>query len=286
MEQNTALATRTQQTSSLSLAELHPDLQVACRQAATMNSLTAIVGQRAATIGVLQKTASDNDLEKVFRYLLAKLREDLHIDNGFTNDNIRAIARRLRTDDDIRWWLSVADIRLLCQKIKNGEYGKFYGHFSEQEFYNCMIQYCNERTDLHRNQAESNTTKPDPAVLEKVNLGYRLGKDGQLIVENRKPLERKPLRYRYDEKGNIIGENPEYMEKYVNNRFREHQKNHPEATQEELEKINRSNRVMARMRELMQADPTLDYLTAILRATEDEKAILKSTEEEKWEKNK
>ena len=261
MEQNTALATRTQQTSSLSLAELHPDLQVACRQAATMNSLTAIVDQRAATIGVLQKTASDNDLEKVFRYLLAKLREDLHIDNGFTNDNIRAIARRLRTDDEIRWWLSVADIRLLCQKIARGEYGKFYGHFSEQEFYNCMIQYCNERTDLHRNEAESNTPKPDPAVLEEVNVGYHY-EDGHLVIHERKPEKPRPPRYLYNAKGDIIGNNPAYWASFGIRH---------ESTPEQIEEMNRSNQFQQRVCQIIDRDHC-DYLTAILRATEEEKA--------------
>ena len=263
MEQNTALATRTQQTSSLSLAELHPDLQVACRQAAKMDSLPAIVGNPdAPSIGKLQKTASDNDLEKVFRYLLAKLREDLHIDNGFTNDNIRAIARRLRTDDDIRWWLSVADIRLLCQKIARGEYGKFYGHFSEQEFYNCMIQYCNERTDLHRNEAESNTPKPDPAVLAEVNLGYHIGEDGHLVIHERKPEKPRPPRYLYNAKGDIIGNNPAYWASFGIRH---------ESTPEQIEEMNRSNQFQQRVCQIIDRDHC-DYLTAILRATEEENA--------------
>lgn len=202
--------------------------------------------------------------------MLIYMNMQLHLASSLTDDNIRAIADDLTNNPEIKWWLTLADVQLLCRNILNGTYAHYYNRFGLDTFYECFTKYCNERTDIHRNQAESHP-KPDPAVLEEVNLGYHLGKDGQLVVENRKPLERKPLRYRYDDKGNIIGENPEYMEKYVNQRFREHQKSHPEATPEELDKINRGNRVMNRMREIMKENPAVDYAEAILRATEEER---------------
>lgn len=259
MEQNTVLATRTQQTSSLSLAELHPTMQLACRNAARMDSIATIVGNpEVPSIGKLQRAVGDNDLEKVFRYLLAKMREEMHIDNGFTNDNIRNIARRLRTDDNIRWWLNVADIRLLCQKITRGEYGKFYGHLSEQEFYDCMTKYCNERCELHRVANDKTVDSGEPAVLEEV--GYKMDAHGNLIVPEKLQgvAKKKPMRYIYNEKCEIVGENPIYWGKVRQGKSRE-----------EMEKINKSNKVMELTRALLKANPTLGYLKAVELAAEE-----------------
>lgn len=236
-------------------------MQLACRNAAMVESITAIVASpwNNQTIGKLQKETSDTDLEKVFRYLLVKMREELHIDNGLTNDNIRNIARRLYTDDEIRWWLSVADIRLLCQKIVRGEYGKFYGHFSEQEFYDCMVKYCNERNDLHHQQSESRP-KPDTSVLEEVNLGYHIGEDGRLVVHEKKEQAKHPHRYIYD--GNKVRENPQYWASHGVRR---------EKTPEELEEMNRSNRFQERVCKIIDTDHC-SIAAAIMRATEEEKA--------------
>lgn len=239
------------------MSELHPAMQLACRNAAKMGSITAIVASKdIPSIGMLQKETGDNDLEKVFRYLLAKMREELHIDNGLSNGNIRNIARRLRTDDEIRWWLSVADIRLLCQKIVNGEYGKFYGHFSEQEFYECMIKYCNERNDLHRQQAERHP-EPAPSVLQEVNLGYHIGEDGRLVVHEQQQAK-KPNRYIYD--GSRVRENPEFWSSHGVRR---------EKSPEEIEHMNRSNRFQERVCQIIDRD-RCSLADAIMRATEEE----------------
>lgn len=244
----------------MNLAELHPVMQLACRNAAKVESITAIVAspENNQTIGKLQKMTSDTDLEKVFRYLLVKMREELHIDNGLSNDNIRSIARRLHTDGEIRWWLTVADIRLLCQKIVRGEYGKFYGHFSEQEFYDCMVKYCNERNDLHRQQSESHPVA-DPAVLEEVSLGYHIGEDGRLVGHEEKPQAKRPHRYIYD--NGKVRENPAFWASYGVRR---------EKSPEEIEHMNRSNKFQERICQIIDRDHC-SIADAIMRATEEEK---------------
>jgi len=205
---NIVVEPRTQQTSSLNLVELHPTMQVACREASQMDSIEAVVASKGMpSIGSLQKVVGETDIEKVFRYLLAKMREDLHIDNGLSNDNIRNIAKRLRTDSEIRWWLTIADVTLLCRKITSGEYGKFYGHFSEVEFNECLAKYCRERAELHRLEAEKDTPNFDLATMEEV--AYTVDEDGKLVVpeavqEKRLP----PPLYLYNKDGKRTGENP------------------------------------------------------------------------------
>lgn len=240
---NIVVEPRTQQTSSLNLVELHPTMQVACREASQMNSIEAVVASKGMpSIGSLQKVVGETDIEKVFRYLLAKMREDLHIDNGLSNDNIRNIAKRLRTDGEIRWWLTIADVTLLCRKITSGEYGKFYGHFSEVEFNECLVKYCNERTELHHVKSDKDTT-PDGEVLHEI--GYTIDDNGKIDVpESMKGNGRKkPLRYLYDAAGRIVGENPAYWGK-----------TRPEKSDEEMKRINNNNRLQEEAFKIMDRD--------------------------------
>lgn len=194
--------------------------------------------------------------------MLIYMNMQLHLASSLTDDNIRAIADDLTNNPDIKWWLTLADVQLLCRNILNGTYAHYYNRFGLDTFYECFNKYCNERNDIHRNQAESNTPKPDPAVLAEVNLGYHIGEDGQLVIHERKPEKPRPPRYLYNAKGEIIGNNPAYWASFGIRH---------ESTPEEIEEMNRSNQFQQRVCQIIDRDHC-DYLTAILRATEEEKA--------------
>ena len=188
------------------------------------------------------------DEEKVYKSIgrmLARMVVELHIADGLSTANIRNIAKRLTTDNEIRWWLTLADVDLLCRRIVSGDFGKFYGHFGEAEFNECFKKYCNERTDLHRIQNDKVVT-PDASVLQEV--GYGLDKDGRLVVPDA-VQEKKlpPPLYIYDNEGHRR-ENPEAWKK---------------VRKEDTEK---QDRVLAFAKILMAEDKTLDIKDAIERA--------------------
>ena len=205
--------------------------------------------EQAVSLPSEQKIAKLQQVDETLTYksigrILARMVYDMHIADGLSTANIKNIAKRLTTDSEIRWWLTLADVDLLCRRIVEGYYGKFYGHFSEAEFYNCFHQYCNERRDIHRIQADR---KPqmDASVLEEV--GYKIDKHGQLSVpDSIKEKRLPPPLYRYDDKGNRIGENPAAWKR----------KDNTEAT----------DKVLALAKVFMQEDENLDMVDAIEKA--------------------
>lgn len=179
----------------------------------------------------LQKQAGSRGVYGIIKVLLINMNARLHIDNGLTEENIDCLAKRFTDDAELRWWFTLADVDLLCRRIVAGEYGKFYGHFSEQEFNECLASYCRQRTEIHRQQADKDTA-PDGEVL--TEIGYKVDEHGRLVVpESAKGSGRKkPMRYLYDAAGRIVGENPAYWGKV-----------HHEKSAEEMEHINDMNRL-------------------------------------------
>jgi hypothetical protein len=188
--------------------------------------------------------------------IVSKMADDMHLKDGLTENNIDEIVHRLTTDEDVRYWLTLADISLLCRRISEGYYGKTYGHFGLAEFNECLIKYCNERTECHR--VQNTKTVVDVAAVRE-NVGYTIDKDGRLVVpeENQGVKNSRPPRYLYDENGNIKGENPKYWASV---------RRKDEKSTEEMEKINRHNKVMERARQLMKDDPAIGYVKAIEQA--------------------
>lgn len=140
--------------------------------------------------------------------LIINLANDLHIDNGLTERNIESIADNLTTDAELKWWLTLADIELLCRRIASGYYGKFYNHFSEVEFNECLAKYCQERTEIHRQQADK-APETEQKQLGINEVGYTVDEHGNIkasaaLIERSLP---QPL-YIYDDRGKRIGENP------------------------------------------------------------------------------
>jgi len=134
---------------------------------------------------------------------------NLHIDNSLTEANINNLANQLTKNDEVRYWLTLADIDLLCRQIVQGHFGKFYGHFSENEFNECLIKYCNERSELHRVAADKVVCNANEATLTMKELGYSIDEKGRLQVpeETKNRSLSEPL-YLYDDKGRRIGVNP------------------------------------------------------------------------------
>lgn len=189
-------------------------------------------------IARLQKVSEPLTYKSIGR-MLARMVVEQHIADGLSTVNIQNIAKRFTTDNDIKWWLTLADVDLLCRRITQGYYGKFYGHFSEGEFYECFVKYCNERRDAHRVEAISATPKMDTSVL--ADVGYKVGEDGRLIVpEESQGVKKKPQRFLYNNKGEVIGENPAYWAKV-----------RQEKTPEEMEKVNQSNKDIERIMQIM-----------------------------------
>ena len=205
--------------------------------------------EQAASLPGEQKIAKLQQVDETKTYksigrLLARMVYDMHIANGLSTSNIKNIAKRLTTDSEIRWWLTLADVDLLCRRIVEGYYGKFYGHFSETEFYNCLIQYCNERREIHRIQADR---KPqmDASVLEEV--GYKVDKHGNFSIPDAiKEKKLPPPLYIYDNNGRRIGDNP--------------------AAWKNKDNTERTDKVLALAKVFMKEDENLDMVDAIEKA--------------------
>lgn len=184
-----------------------PTLQAAIKTADSVRTVQDIVAL--TTEPKLAKLAKEAErtTRAVIVALIINLASDLHIDNGLTERNIESIADRLTTDGELKWWLTLADVDLLCRRIASGYYGKFYNHFSEVEFNECLAKYCQERTDIHRQQADRAPVETQQLGVNEV--GYTVDAHGNIkasaeLAERRLP---QPL-YVYDDKGRRIGENP------------------------------------------------------------------------------
>lgn len=194
-------------------------------------------------IAKLQQVDEERTYKSIGR-LLARMVLDLHIADGLSTANIRNIAKKLTTESEIRWWLTLADVDLLCRRIVEGYYGKFYGHFSEVEFYSCFQQYCNERREIHRVQADKKP-QTDTAVLEEV--GYEVDKHGNLSIPDAvKEKKLPPPLYLYDENGKRIGDNP--------------------AAWKNKDNTEKTDKVLALAKVFMQEDQDLDFVDAIEKA--------------------
>lgn len=188
----------------------------------------------------LQKVDATLTYKSIGR-LLARMAVHMHIPNGLSVENIKSIAQRITTDREVLWWLTLADIDLLCRRIVAGDYGHFYGHFAEAEFNDCFKKYCAERTEVHRQQNDKTVSKADSEVLAEV--GYKVGKDGRLIVPaERQGVTSKPSRYLYNGSGKIAGENPAFWAGV---------RREAEKTPEEVRHINRHNSIMERTMQIM-----------------------------------
>ena len=210
----------------------------------------------------LQKTGGQMNTALIVAVMVSKMADDMHLKDGLTENNIDEIVHRLTTDEDVRYWLTLADISLLCRRIAEGYYGKTYGHFGLAEFNECLIKYCNERTECHRVQ-NTKTVVDVKAVQE--NVGYTIDKEGRLVVpeENQGVKTSRPPRYLYDEQGNIKGENPAYF-KNVKSK---------EKTPEEIERINLFNRRLERAKELQAENDKLPFYAAFAKAEIEIKSL-------------
>lgn len=191
------------------LTSLPKQLAVAWDAAETITDIQQAVNLSGDhKIAKLQKVDESKVYKSIGR-LLARMVVDLHIADGLSTSNIKNIAKRLTTDDEIRWWLTLADVDLLCRQIVEGRFGKFYNHFSEKEFYDCLIKYCNERSELHRIDADKSVTTPKESTLSMEELGYSIDKNGQLQVpEEMKDTKLAQPLYIYDDYGRKVGINP------------------------------------------------------------------------------
>jgi hypothetical protein len=201
--------------------------------------------------------------------MLIYMNMQLHLASSLTDDNIRAIADDLTNNPEIKLWLTLADVQLLCRNILNGTYAHYYNRFGLDTFYECFNKYCNERNAVHHLLADKKQVA-EPEVLEEV--GYKMDTHGNLIVPEKLQgvAKKKPMRYLYNEKCEIVGENPAFWGKV-----------RQEKSRDEMAKINKSNRVMELTRALLKADPTLGYLKAVeLAAEEVEKEEKEALEKE------
>lgn len=223
---------------------LPPILQAAVKTSGSVRDIAEVVGMiTEPKIAKLQEKGGYRSTFGIIKAFLVAMNNNLHIDNSLTPANIENIARMLTSDSELRWWLTLADIDLLCRQIVQGRFGKFYGHFSESEFNECLIKYCNERTELHRVASDNTSSAPGGAVLEEI--GYKVDEHGQLVVpESMKGNGHKnPMRYLYDAAGRIVGENPAYWDKA-----------RPEKSDEEMKLINENNRLQELALKIMDRD--------------------------------
>ena len=222
---------------------LPPILQAAVKTSGSVRDIAEVVGMiTEPKIAKLQEKGGYRSTFGIIKAFLVAMNNNLHIDNSLTPANIENIARMLTSDNELRWWLTLADIDLLCRRIAEGYYGKFYGHFSEVEFNECLVKYCNERTELHRVESDK-CAVPDGAVLEVI--GYKVDEHGQLVVPEAMKGNgpKKPMRYLYDAAGRIVGENPAYWGKA-----------RPEKSDEEMKRINENNRLQELALKIMDRD--------------------------------
>lgn len=190
----------------------------------------------------LSQKGGARSLYGIVKLMLVNMSLKMHLADGLSELNTDNIVRNLTNNDELRWWFTLADVDLLCRRIAEGYYGKFYGHFSESEFNECLVKYCNERTELHRVESDK-CAAPDGAVLEEI--GYKVDEHGRLVVPEAMKGNgpRKPMRYLYDAAGNITGENPAYWGKA-----------RPEKSDEEMQRINESNELQALACRIMDRD--------------------------------
>ena len=249
---------------------LPPVLQAALTTSGKVQSVEEVVSLRSEPkLAMLKKEGGDVATYNAVRALLVSMSVSLHIGNGLSEQNINDIARRLTTDSEITYWLTLADVDLLCRNIVAGKYGPYYNRFGEDTFNECLVKYCNERNAVHHLLADKKVVA-EPEVLAEV--GYKVDAHGNIIVKEKKKLKgiKSQHRYIYDENGNIKGENAAFW-----GQFRK------EKSRDEMAKINKSNRVMELTHALMKADPTLGYLKAIeLAAEEVEKEEKEALEKE------
>lgn len=183
---------------------------VASRTAVSVRSVDEVVNlTEEPKIFKLQKTGGQMNTALIVAVMVSKMADDMHIKDGLTESNIDEIVHRLTTDEDVRYWLTLADISLLCRRIAEGYYGKTYGHFGLAEFNECLIAYCNERRDCHKQQNDKTVATPTEAALTMKELGYSIGEDGQLQIPDEMKDRRlaQPL-YLYDNHGKRVGINP------------------------------------------------------------------------------
>ncbi|MCR5588029.1 MAG: hypothetical protein K6F72_00250 [Bacteroidales bacterium] len=249
-------------------------MQAAIKTSGSVDSIAEVVDMKTEPkIAILQKKGGNRSTFGIIKALLLAMNVNLHIDNSLTEANINNIAQMLTSNSELRWWLTLADIDLLCRQIVQGRFGKFYGHFSEQEFNDCLTRYCNERTELHRQANDKTIDVGDPVMLEEMGykvdkhgninmleeVGYKVGKKGNIIVpEERQGVAiKKPTRYLYGAKGNITGENPAYWASV---------RHHDEKTTEELEQINLFNQRLQRAHELQNENNEISFVSAFAKA--------------------
>ena len=224
-------------------------------------------------IATLQAKGGHQSTFGIIKAFIVAMSNNMHIDNSLTETNINNIARMLTSNSELRWWLTLADIDLLCRQIVQGRFGKFYGHFSEQEFNDCLARYCTERTELHRQANDKTVDVGDPVMLEEMGykvdkggniiklekVGYKVDKKGNIIVpeERQGVTTKKPTRYLYDSQGKITGENPAFWAAV---------KQDDGKTPEELERINLFNRRLQRAHELQNENNELSFVNAFAKA--------------------
>lgn len=190
----------------------------------------------------LSQKGGARSLYGIVKLMLVNMSLKMHLADGLSELNTDNIVRNLTNNDELRWWFTLADIDLLCRRIAEGYYGKFYGHFSESEFNECLVKYCNERTELHRVESDK-CSAPDGAVLEEI--GYKVDEHGRLVVPEAMKGNgpKKPMRYLYDAAGRIAGENPAYWGKV-----------RAEKSKEEMQRINENNELQALACRIMDRD--------------------------------
>lgn len=179
--------------------------------------------------------------------MLIYMNMQLHLASSLTDDNIRAIADDLTNNPEIKWWLTLADVQMLCRNILNGTYAHYYNRFGLETFYECFGKYCAERNAVHFYEADKETSKPDPDVLHEV--GYKVDEHGNLVVpEEVKQKTLPPPLYLYSADGKKRRDNPAAWKK-VNKEDR-----------------NRQDRVLGLARAYMNEDHTLNLKDAIEKA--------------------
>ena len=215
-------------------------------------------------LAMLSKKGGARSLFGIVKLMLANMSVRMHLADGLSESNTDNIARNLVNNDELRWWLTLADIDLLCRRIAEGYYGKFYGHFSESEFNECLVKYCNERTELHRVESDK-CAVPDGAVLEEI--GYKVDEHGRLVVPEAMKGNgpRKPMRYLYDAAGMIAGENPAYWGKAS-----------PEKSDEEMHRINENNQMQELAHKIMYREG-VGYVEALSMAKDELKKRKETT---------
>lgn len=158
-----------------------------------MRSVRDIVALGNATphLCTLVEQAGETVTRAAIKGYLIAMNDDMHLPNGLTPSNIEDISERLASDPEITHWLTLADVRLLTKRIGDGEYMRFNNRFGKDDFYMCLARYCGERARAHeeKRQQEANEMRETMRGAA-VNVGYTIGADGQIIVDERKTRAR------------------------------------------------------------------------------------------------